>query len=107
VYGPRLPPDLTKAAALRCDRQFGRTSLLAVQLLSGVARSRSNWNFHKHDLHYINSGVRSDELLAVRRDIFGKKLVATIEPARNSCLALVLQHSRCFASMSFLAWRMR
>src|SRR5262249_27776890 len=52
-----------------------------------------NWNFHKYDLHYVNSGVRSDELLAVRRDVLGKKLVAMVEPARNSCLALVLQHS--------------
>src|SRR5262249_2402392 len=58
-----------------------------------ASRSRPNWNFHKYDLHYIDSGIRDDKLLAVGRDILGKKLVAMIEPAWNSCLALVLQHS--------------
>src|SRR5262249_13788390 len=75
LYGPWFSPHLAEAAALRRDRQFGRPGFFAVQLLSGLARRRPNWDLHKHDLHHINSGVRGHELLVFRRDIFGETMI--------------------------------
>ena len=65
LYGARVPFHLDEAAALRRSCEFGGSDLLALQLVSGVARSRPNRNFYINDLHHAYSAVRRGQLLAL------------------------------------------
>ena len=65
LYGARVPFHLDEAASLRRSCEFGGSDLLALQLVSGVARGRSNWDFYFDNLHHAYSGVWRGQLLAL------------------------------------------
>src|SRR4029077_18704567 len=66
LYSSWIPIHLNEAAALRRRCEFGGPDFLALQLVSGVARSRPNWNFHFDNRHHAHSAVRRGQLLALR-----------------------------------------
>lgn len=66
LYGSWIPIHLNEAPALRRRCEFDGPNFLALQLVSGVTRSRPNRNFHFDNRHHADSAVRRGQLLALR-----------------------------------------